>query len=155
MTTIHGNLITLAKEGAFDLIVYGCNCFHVSGAGVARAVRENFPQAYAADRATPEGDRAKLGTVSYAEIETEHGPLVVVNGYTQFDYSGDGVLVDYDAVRSVMKEVKRRWSGRRIGYPRIGAGLARGDWAIIASIIEEELAGEDHTLVVLARPLGG
>lgn len=151
MTTIHGDLIALAKEGVFDVIVYGCNCFHVSGAGVARCVRENFPPAYAADRATPEGDRAKLGTVSSAEIETGHGTLIVVNGYTQFEYSGNGVLVDYDAVRSVMKEVKKRWSGRRIGYPRIGAGLARGDWSIISEIIEEELAGEDHTLVVLVE----
>lgn len=148
MFTIHGNLITLAKEGAFDVIVYGCNCFHVSGAGVARAVRENFPQAYAADRATPEGDRTKLGTVSSAQVKTERGTLIVVNGYTQFDYSGDGVLVSYDAVRSVMREVKKRWSGRRIGYPRIGAGLARGDWSIIAPIIDKELFGENHTLVI-------
>jgi O-acetyl-ADP-ribose deacetylase (regulator of RNase III) len=46
--------------------------------------------------------------------------------------------------------VKRRFAGRRIGYPRIGAGLARGDWSIISTIIDEELAGEDHTLVDFA-----
>jgi hypothetical protein len=32
-------------------------------------------------------------------------------------------------------------------YPKIGAGLARGDWPTIAAMIDEELAGEDHTLV--------
>jgi hypothetical protein len=37
--------------------------------------------------------------------------------------------------------------GQTLAYPKIGAGLAKGDWSIIASIIEEELAGEDHTLV--------
>ena len=29
----------------------------------------------------------------------------------------------------------------------IGGGLAGGDWNIISAIINEELAGEDHTLV--------
>ena len=35
--------------------------------------------------------------------------------------------------------------GRTIAYPKIDAGLA------IASIIEEELVGEDHTLVEYQR----
>ena len=34
-----------------------------------------------------------------------------------------------------------------IGYPKIGAGLAKGDWSTIAAILDEELAGEGHTLV--------
>jgi O-acetyl-ADP-ribose deacetylase (regulator of RNase III) len=38
-----------------------------------------------------------------------------------------------------------------IGYPAIGAGLAGGDWQLISSIIEEELAGEDHTFVVFDK----
>ncbi len=46
-----------------------------------------------------------------------------------------------------MGEVKTRFAGRRIGYPKIGAGLAKGDWDIIAQIIDAELADEDHTLV--------
>ena len=36
----------------------------------------------------------------------------------------------------------------RIGYPKIGAGLAGGDWSIIEKIIDEELQGTDHTLVI-------
>jgi len=38
--------------------------------------------------------------------------------------------------------------GMRIGYPLIGAGLAGGDWTIISAIIDEELKGEDHALVI-------
>ena len=56
-------------------------------------------------------------------------------------------MVDYAAVRMVMKEVKARFPERRIGYPKIGAGLAKGDWKLIAQIIDAELADEDHTLV--------
>ena len=46
-----------------------------------------------------------------------------------------------------MKTVKQNFAGTRIGYPLIGAGLAKGDWQVISKIIEEELEGEDHTLV--------
>ena len=54
---------------------------------------------------------------------------------------------DYDAIRGAFREIKTRYAGKRIGYPRIGAGLAGGDWDTIATIIDEELGGEDHTLV--------
>jgi O-acetyl-ADP-ribose deacetylase (regulator of RNase III) len=53
----------------------------------------------------------------------------------------------YDAIRAVMRSVKANFGDKRIGYPRIGAGLARGKWSLIAQIIDEELAGTDHTLV--------
>jgi len=55
--------------------------------------------------------------------------------------------VDYDAIRTVFKQIKAQFSGLRIGYPAIGAGLAGGDWVIISQIIEEELEGENHTFV--------
>ncbi|MEM7553606.1 MAG: hypothetical protein AAF378_05820 [Cyanobacteria bacterium P01_A01_bin.84] len=71
----------------------------------------------------------------------------LVNGYTQFHWRGFGTLADYDAIRLVMGMVKSQFSGKRIGYPKIGAGLARGDWNIISQIIDEELDDEDHTLV--------
>jgi O-acetyl-ADP-ribose deacetylase (regulator of RNase III) len=47
-----------------------------------------------------------------------------------------------------MKLIKDGFSGKKIGLPFIGAGLAGGDWAIISQIIKEELAGEDITVVV-------
>jgi hypothetical protein len=48
---------------------------------------------------------------------------------------GSGVLVDYPALRSVMRQVKAVFSGSMMAYPKIGAGLAKGDWSIITSII--------------------
>jgi hypothetical protein len=44
--------------------------------------------------------------------------------------------------------VKRVFAGKQIGYPMLGAELAGGVWDTISSIIDEELDGEDHTLVV-------
>lgn len=84
-----------------------------------------------------------MGSCSYADL----GDLIVVNAYTQFDYQGAGVKVDYDAVRSCMRWIGKKFSGKRIGLPKIGAGLAGGDWDLIQSIIEEELSSEDVTLI--------
>ena len=109
MKTIYGDLIHLANDGDFDIIVHGCNCFCTMGAGIAKVIKAAFPQAYEADLATPRGDRAKLGTCSFAEIERDGTPLIVVNAYTQFDWRGSGPKVDYDAVRS---SHHRRDSGR-------------------------------------------
>lgn len=116
-------------------------------AGIARTIREHFPEAYSADTTTTPGDASKLGSYSFARCIREGNSITVINAYTQMHPSGSGVLVDYDAVRASMRALKKNFSGQRIGYPKIGAGLARGDWSIISQIIEDELAGEDHTLV--------
>jgi O-acetyl-ADP-ribose deacetylase (regulator of RNase III) len=147
MKVIRGDLVKLALHGRFEVIVHGCNCQCAMGAGIAKTIKQVFPEAYEADLATVKGSRAKLGALSAATVERNGCRLTIVNGYTQFHWRGSGVLVDYDAVRSVMRRVKEAYSGRVIGYPKIGAGLAKGDWSIISAIIDEELAGEDHTLV--------
>ena len=147
MKTIDGDLIKLALAGEFDIIIHGCNCQCVMGTGIAKSIRKAFPEAFEADRATTKGDKTKLGTISHATLLRSTHEITVVNGYTQFHYLGFGRLVDYDAVRSVMQAVKRQFGNQRLGYPLIGAGLAKGDWQIIADIIDAELAGCDHTLV--------
>ena len=159
MNVVTGDLLRLALDGRFDVIVHGCNCQCAMGKGIALSIKQRFPEAYEADLRTPKGDRAKLGSISVAEIGRPSGRFMVVNAYTQFHWRGEGVLADYDAIRSAFRLVKQRFSGRRIGYPKIGAGLAKGDWATIAAIIDEELAAEDHTLVEFApasddRPAG-
>jgi O-acetyl-ADP-ribose deacetylase (regulator of RNase III) len=143
LTEVEGDLIRLARDGRFDVIVHGCNCFCEMGAGIARLIRSEFPEAYEADLATEKGDLSKLGTCS----EAFSGGVVVVNAYTQYHFRGKGVLVDYDALREALRWVRQCHGGKRIGLPRIGAGLAKGDWEIIQRIIEEELGAEDATLV--------
>ena len=147
MQTRSGDLIALAKAGEFDVIVHGCNCQCAMDAGIAKQIKAEFPAAYAADCATPKS-ADKLGQISTAQIDCNGHALTVVNAYTQADWHGSGVLADYDAIRLAMRRIKTQFSGRRIAYPKIGAGLARGDWARIARIIDEELAGETHTLVL-------
>jgi len=147
MKILQGDLVQLALSGNFDVIIHGCNCFCSMGAGIARQIRETFPAAYQADLETQSGDDNKMGGYSKAIIQIRGRNLTIINGYTQYHYSGSKVLADYDAVGSLFSLVKNDFPGKRIGYPKIGAGLAGGDWEKISTIIDRKLAGEDHTLV--------
>ena len=147
MNKIKGDLIKFAINGKFDVIIHGCNCFCTMGAGIAKTIKEKFPEAYKADKETEKGDKSKLGEISWAETKTQNGKLIIVNGYTQFNWRGRGRKADYEAIRSVFRNIKEKFSGLRIGYPAIGAGLAGGDWEIISEIIKDELKGENHTFV--------
>ncbi len=147
MQTVRGDLLQLTLDGAFDVIIQGCNCQCVMGKGLALSIKQQFPEAYQADLATAKGDPAKLGTISFAKIDRPSASFVIVNGYTQLHWRGSGMKADYDAIVGVMRAVKSQFSGKRIAYPKIGAGLAGGDWERISKIILRELDGENHTYV--------
>lgn len=145
MIYINGDLIRFARNGKFDVIVHGCNCFNTMGAGIAAQVRKECPEAYMVDQMTQAGDRSKLGTITYAVIEPKAGrdvQFTCVNLYSQFDYSREHPAVNYNAIRAGLKKVRGLFSDKSIGMPLLGAGLAGGDWSIIEQIIKEEL--EDH-----------
>jgi O-acetyl-ADP-ribose deacetylase (regulator of RNase III) len=147
MRTVKGDLLKLAAAGEFDVIVHGCNCFHTMGGGIAKSIKHRFPEAFAADLETEIGSRAKLGSFSSAAVDCDGRELTIVNAYIQVDLGGGRINADYDAIRSVFRKIKSTFTGKRIGYPMIGAGLAGGDWNVISRIINEELDGENHTLV--------
>lgn len=147
MNSIQGDLLQLANSGSFEVIVHGCNCFCEMNGGIAKTIQKHFPEAYQADLATERGSKEKLGSYSVANVQRNGNHFVIVNAYTQYHWSGAGILADYDAIRKVFSTIKHEFTGCKIAYPKIGAGLARGDWNIIGKIINEQLHDEHHTLV--------
>lgn len=147
MVIIYGDILSLVESGEYDVLVHGCNCFCNMGAGIALHIKNKYPEALMADKRTREGDRDKLGSYSKCEIVRPSSSFVLVNAYTQYKWNSDTQLADYSAIRAVFKKIKQDFSGERIIYPKIGAGLAKGDWKIIEKIINEELYGEEHYCV--------
>lgn len=159
MKVVRGDLLELACEGHFDAIIHGCNCFHTMRSGIAGQIMKKFPTAYTVDvHSTKYGDIKKLGTYSFAAIQTCYGqagrppvelatPFVIINAYTQFSFGSGKLHADYGAINKVTNQIGHDFYGKRIGYPKIGAGLGGGDWDKIAKILELNFSNLDHTLV--------
>lgn len=148
MNVITDDLVQCAINGYFDVIIHGCNCFHTMGAGIAKQIKKEFPEAYKADKENSlYGDRDKLGKYTCARIIRGNVAFDVINAYTQYRWSRISKQVDYDAIRNIFKLIKINYTGKRIGFPMIGCSLAGGDWNIVSAIIDEELEGENYTLV--------
>ena len=153
MKVIKGNLLDLAEQGEFDVIVHGCNCYNTMGSGIARQIRERFPEAWMADQATPEGDVNKLGTISVAQDPT--GRFLIVNAYTQYRFNRNGETADvfeYTAFQLILEKMLKRIPNNRFGFPMIGMGLAGGNKERILAMLEDfsqkvEAEGGTVTLV--------
>ena len=163
---VDGDLIKLAKEGNFDVIVHGCNCLSTMGAGIAPQMAE----AFGCDRFEMEtwGPKIeKLGCIDWQTVVLgEHAiwslwdadnkkgepELSVVNAYTQYKYGRnhkDGAIApfDYEAFTICMRKMNKIFEGKHIGMPKIGAGLAGGSWQRIERIIDAELYSCEVTVV--------
>lgn len=149
MKVIKGNLVELAWRGQFDAIIHGCNCFCKMGAGIAKEIAKKFPPALAIDQSTLPGDKSKLGKYTSVGVKNKYGgTLIIVNLYTQYYYGKKfGPPFDYDAFRRGLRSLAQNAGQLRVGMPKIGAGLAGGDWNLIQQIIEEEFASVDCTIV--------
>ena len=156
MKTIKGDLIELAKQGHFDAIAHGCNCQKNFGAGIAKHILENYPEAYEVDKETYE---PKLGDISIA-YDSRYD-MNIINCYTQIwfgkpyginernHHEKDTIKARYEAIRECMQKINEQFAGDSIGLPLIGAGLAGLEWKTIERYIEEELVDVDVTIVKL------
>ena len=120
-------------ETDIKLVAHGCNCFCTMGKGVALAIRQRWPTAWRADLNTVKGDKSKLGKISVG-VDQEH---TVLNLYTQYHYGKLHSSLDMDVLRHCLQAVKRLYPGVDIAIPKIGSGLALGDWTAIEALILE------------------
>lgn len=129
--SIKGCIIEAFKTNNYDALVHGCNCFCNMGAGLAKDIAKKYPSVLKVDQATVYGDKSKLG--SYSTATTKNGNIV--NAYTQFKYGGGRNNADYEAIKKVFEKINEEYKGKVICIPKIGAGLAKGDWKTIKKII--------------------
>jgi O-acetyl-ADP-ribose deacetylase (regulator of RNase III) len=155
---IRGNLLTSDS----DVIIHGCNCFGTMGAGIAAQVKKTYPEAYKTDLATTKGDRFKLGTFSFAPVSKSGiQPKLIFNLYSQYRWGPDehgNPLVDYRAITKgsalirdlLAKEsatcLDKDFDSLKISYPKIGAGLAGGNWKIIENLLNQ--VWQNHPIYV-------
>ena len=136
--TLHtkGNLLDLAEAGHFDIVVQGCNCFNAMGGGIAREIRERYPNIADVDSETVRGDYNKLGNWTSGVVMAPNHQFIIVNAYTQYDMSTGNDVFEYAAFELILQKLVKKYGDLNIGLPYIGMGLARGDKNIILEQIE-------------------
>lgn len=138
---MNGDLIALAKQGEFDVIAHGCNCMCRMGAGIAPQMASAFGcNTYPLEAPHFKGLHNKLGQVEYQSQEYNGRKVYIVNAYTQYSWNAHTKPLDYEALTLCMRKLNGIFKGRHIGLPKIGAGLAGGDWERIKGIIQTELS---------------
>ena len=152
---IEGDLLDFPNE--INVIAHSCNTRHIMGAGIAKQIKDRYPEAYEADwkafnyEYDQDGQYVHwLGKFSKAEINDRK---YIYNMYTQAGI-GRGREVHYEKFWQALKRVeqdlyetnvsKHEYDGSPppiIGLPYgISCGLAGGNWGIIKAMIEDIFA---------------
>ena len=118
-------------------IIHGCNSRGVMGSGVAKILREKYPQAYKDYIFKYNNYGLELGSII---VSVQDDGKVIHNAITQKDYGRDSsrVYVSYWAIAEAFRKINSQGI-KEIALPKIGAGLANGDWNVISAIIENTL----------------
>lgn len=131
------------------IIAHGVNCQGVMGSGVALALMTKWPIIKASyldyfDEFDHGIDGEKfLGKIDDCWIDRPNrkNARFVINCFTQQYYGAtSGVqYLSYDALLSCLKSVRsicEYYNVKELAIPKIGCGLAGGNWNIVKSIIE-------------------
>lgn len=137
------------------LLVHGCNATTSPAGGIAGVIFDRWPNAEKVHHELvnvyrPSNAILLLGEVSMVLAATN---LLILNAITQMK-PGAGSL-SYEAVRRSLIRVGKiakmyndsQGTSLPIIMPKIGAGIAGGDWKIIEFIINETLT-KDHEVIV-------
>lgn len=144
MKSVHGDLLSAFEKDYVNVIVHGCNCFCIMGAGIAKTIKQKYPIVYKKDLETEKGSKSKLGTINYVEIDRKTGPGIIINAYTQYEIGTPKheIQMRYKAIESCFNEIYKKFPDKRIGIPKIGCGLAGLEWKLVRPIIEEQFKGD-------------
>lgn len=140
--TIEGNLLDFPSD--INFIAHSCNTRNIMGAGIAKQIKDRYPNAYSADcHAMMEGDNV-LGDYSFAVTDATQNKGIY-NMYTQ-DKIGSKRAVNYEAFYIALNKVadhiewqiKHEDEEKILGLPYgISCGLAGGNWGIIKAMIKD------------------
>ena len=156
-----GDLLT----SGCDYICHQVNCQGVMGSGIAKSIKEKWPEVYSNyklycneyDRMAcelygayengPSGSDLLLGKTQAVEINDKQ---TVINMFSQLDYGYTGHrFTSYDAFYDCLCEiVLHAPKGGKIGFP-YGIGCVRGgaSWNIVEAMITEVL-GKDYQVEI-------
>lgn len=145
---VTGNLL-LSKD--VDIIGHQCNCQNTMGSGIARSIREMYPEAWQADIDAASLGKNTLGAISLATITSKtsakHGTKIkfIFNLYGQNLYGKGMRQTDYEAIYSALELMADTLISSAllgpVGFPyKMSSDRAGASWDIISRMIEVAFA---------------
>jgi len=141
---------TQPRIGGTRVICHVCNDRGAWGRGFVLAVSRRWPVAERVYRTK----RPPLGCVQLIEVESE-ADIIVANMIAQegFASSDRPCALNYHALERCLETLSyMAVAGWSFHMPRIGCGLAGGDWASVAMLIEHWLGAFPVTVYDLEDP---
>lgn len=128
-----------------QVIAHQTNCKGVMGAGVARAIRKEYPEITQEYQAECKSNNM-LGK---CQLIATRDARYIANLFGQKGF-GSGLQTNYDALRSALHSLVEQMQLlklKSVSMPyNIGCGLAGGDWNVVFSILRDTFAGTDIRL---------
>jgi O-acetyl-ADP-ribose deacetylase (regulator of RNase III) len=145
---VSGDLLAAPE---LDAIAHGCNCGGVMGAGIAVPIRQRWPSMF-----TEYQRRCRTGELDLGGVFAWRArDLVVFNLGTQKRHGSVALLGAIETAVTAMVAMAPALGVRRIGVPRIGAGLGKLSWASVRAVLETVGAATEIELVVFDRYVAG
>ena len=148
---VKGNLL----DSNCDYICHQVNCQGAMNSGIAKQIRERWPEVYESYRSSYEYYIRRgfppeniLGNVAAIRVDKRCG--YVVNMYAQATYGYDGMrYTSYDAFANCLNQLSSIVPvGKAIAFPKnIGCCRGGGNWKVISALIEEIL-GEEYDVYI-------
>jgi O-acetyl-ADP-ribose deacetylase (regulator of RNase III) len=152
---VEGNILD-AEE---IIICQQVNCKSVMNSGLAKQIRNKYPNVYTDYKMFCKTVKNLLGSVNSVVVSDKEKDKthVIMNIFGQDGYGRDRQYTDYHALRmglqSIYNEVTTEGKflyGSSIAIPyNLGCGLAGGDWNVVYKIIEDVFQDYDVTIYKL------
>lgn len=140
LTYVKGDAVQALVDGKVDFLMHCCNAQGVMGAGIARQVKDAFPESYQYYKRWCETSGKGKWLLGRNVVHSK-----VINAIGQHT-TGHGRQVHYGAIASCIadlherKEIRSAGMGMRptkIAVPYLmGCGLAGGDWEIVEELLQ-------------------
>lgn len=156
-----GDAVEALQNGDIEVLIHQCNLYHTFNSGIAAQIKETYPEAFEADKDTPHGSTDKLGYNSYYyqpwHFNGEDESQMIINMYCQHGHSNEtGRDTSYPHMTPCLLKAKEKIMNTfgdteyiTIGMPKIGCGLANGEWPVVEKIIKETLDPLNVTVYTL------
>lgn len=147
ITEVKGNIFNFIEEGC--ILLHQVNCQGVMGGGIAKTIKELFPNVYSAYKEYCTYYNKKcLGDMFPVHIRFKSKNFTIGNCFGQEYYGRDKRYTDYEKLRKSFEQVASDCDYSKILIPKyIGCGLAGGDWNIVSEIIGEVF--KDHDVLIV------